>query len=131
SPRIESGVRGVRNDIDIIKHRQREAFALQIKLALELDKALVIHCRPSPDTMDAYEDIFQIMSKVKSQRSKVRFEVHCFTGTLEVAQKFVELGGYLGLNGIITFDKTGNSEQIVKNIPLSNIILETDCPYLT
>lgn len=61
----------------------------------------------------------------------LRFEVHCFTGTLEVAKQFVALGGYLGLNGIITFDKTGISEQVVKNISLDSIILETDCPYLT
>jgi len=137
------------SDVESIKKRQREAFELQIKLAFELDKALVIHCRPSSGTVDAYEDILEIVKPYLSRHSerseesqnrsfaeaqddkRLRFEVHCFTGTLEVAQKFAELGGYLGLNGIITFDKSGNSENIVKNIPLENIILETDCPYLT
>jgi TatD DNase family protein len=50
---------------------------------------------------------------------------------LATAQKFVALGGYIGLNGIITFDKTGRSEEIVKTLPLESIILETDAPYLT
>lgn len=114
-----------------IKEQQRLAFDHQIKLALELDKALVVHCRPSPGTVDAYEDLISILTEVKQQNSQLRFEVHCFTGTLEVAKQFVALGGYLGLNGIITFDKTGISEEVVKNIALDNIILETDCPYLT
>ena len=119
------------SDIVKIKEQQRLAFDQQIKLALELDKALVVHCRPSSGTVDAYEDLVEILTRVKQENSQLRFEVHCFTGTLAVAQKFVELGGYLGLNGIITFDKTGTSEEVVKNIALDNIILETDCPYLS
>jgi TatD DNase family protein len=119
------------SDIAKIKEQQRLAFDQQIKLALELDKALVVHCRPSNGTVDAYEDLVSILSEIKQQNSQLRFEVHCFTGTLEVAKQFVALGGYLGLNGIITFDKTGISEEVVKNISLDNIILETDCPYLT
>jgi TatD DNase family protein len=47
-----------------------------------------------------------------------------------VAQKFLDLGGYIGFNGIITFDKTGNMEQVVKAVPLERIVLETDSPYL-
>ncbi len=119
------------SDIAKIKEQQRAAFDQQIKLALELDKALVVHCRPSSGTVDAYEDLVAILTEVKQQNSQLRFEVHCFTGTLEVAKKFVKLGGCLGLNGIITFDKTGTSEDVVRNISLDSIILETDCPYLS
>jgi TatD DNase family protein len=118
-------------DVSTIKQRQREAFELQIKLALELDKTLVVHCRPAAGTVDAYEDVIAIITEIRSKHTELRFEIHCFTGTLEVAQKFVALGGCIGLNGIITFDKTGTSESVVKNIPLEHIILETDCPYLT
>ncbi len=117
-------------DISSVKQKQRDAFQQQIKLALELDKALVVHCRPSKGTVDAYEDVLDILTEVKSTNPNLRFEIHCFTGTQEVAQKFVELGGYLGLNGIITFDKSGNSQAVVNNISLSSLILETDCPYL-
>lgn len=118
-------------NIPEIKSRQKDSFEQQIKLAIEMDKALVVHCRPSKGTVDAYEDVLETIQEVRSKNQEVRFEIHCFTGTLEVAQKFVALGGFVGLNGIITFDKTGVSESVVKNIPLEHIILETDCPYLT
>lgn len=110
-----------------VKARQKKAFEHQMTLALELDKALVIHCRPSKDTTDAYDD----MLKILQSRSLPRFEIHSFTGTLAVAQKFIALGGFIGLNGIITFDKTGESERVVKGISLEAIVLETDSPYLT
>ncbi len=129
-------------DHDEIKSLQRAAFYDQIKLALELDKALCVHCRPSDGTVDAYEDLLQIIEQIKNPEikgtpgvwvdgSNLRFEVHCFTGDAQTALKFVELGGYIGLNGIITFDKTGRSEEVVKAVPLTSIILETDAPYLT
>jgi TatD DNase family protein len=114
-----------------VKDKQRAAFLAQVKLAQELDKALCIHCRPSASTMDAYEDIIEIIKQAKLDTPNLRFEIHCYTGDLITAQKFVELGGYIGLNGIITFDKTGRSEEVVKNLPLESIILETDAPYLT
>lgn len=125
-----------------IKQLQRAAFDEQIKLALELDKALCVHCRPSDGTMDAYEDLLEIIQEVKAPTPNpspkwggggegLRFEVHCYTGDLTTALKFVELGGYIGLNGILTFDKTGRSEEVVKGLPLESIILETDAPYLT
>lgn len=129
-------------DHDEIKSLQRAAFYDQIKLALELDKALCVHCRPADGTVDAYEDLLQIIKQIKNPEAvgtpgvwvdgnNLRFEVHCYTGDAETALKFVELGGYIGLNGIITFDKTGRSEEVVKAVPLTSIILETDAPYLT
>ncbi len=113
-----------------IKKLQRDAFEQQIKLALELDKALCIHCRPSNGTNDAYEDLLEIISNTKATNPELRFEVHCYTGDLETAKKFTKLGGFIGLNGIITFDKSGRSEDVVKNVYLEHIILETDAPYL-
>lgn len=114
-----------------IKSLQRQAFEAQIKFALEHDKALCIHCRPSEGTNDAYEELLEIITKVKSENPNLRFEVHCYTGPLDLALKFIKLGGYIGLNGIITFDKTGRSEEVVKGVPLESIVLETDAPYLT
>lgn len=114
-----------------IKKLQKDAFEAQIALALQLDKALCIHCRPSDGTTDAYEDLLAIITKVKAENPQLRFEVHCFTGDLEIAQKFVDLGGYIGINGIITFDKTTRSKEVVNGLPLEAIILETDAPYLS
>ena len=114
-----------------IKSLQRTAFNAQIKFALENNKALCVHCRPTDGKIDAYEDLLEIISEVKEQNPELRFEVHCYTGDVETALKFVKLGGFIGLNGIITFDKTGRSESVVKALPLESIILETDAPYLT
>jgi TatD DNase family protein len=60
----------------------------------------------------------------------LRFEVHSYTGSPEYLQKFLDRGAYVSFNGIITFDKTGNMEKLVKMAPLDKILLETDCPYL-
>jgi TatD DNase family protein len=118
-------------DAEEIKQLQREAFNAQIDLALELDKTLCVHCRPSDGTLDAYEDLLEIIKNVKAKNPSLRFEVHCYTGDAATALKFVELGGLIGLNGIITFDKTSRSKEVVEALPLSAIILETDAPYLS
>ena len=114
-----------------IKSLERDAFEKQIQFALKNNKALCIHCRPSEGTQDAYEDMLEIVKRVKMENPQLRFEVHCYTGNLELALEFAKLGGFIGLNGIITFDKTGRSEEVVKGLPLEFMILETDAPYLT
>ncbi len=113
---------------EIIK-KQANAFIAQINLAKELNKGLVIHCRPSAGTQDAYEDILKILDQQGTQ--DLRFEIHSFTGSPEIVKQFLQRGAYVGLNGIITFDKTGNMEAVIKEVPLERIVLETDCPYLT
>lgn len=133
--RLPGGDTNDTNSHDHIKALQKEAFLQQIKLAQKLDKALIIHCRPSKGANDAYEDVLAIISNFQflisnEGKEPIRFEVHSFTGSLEIAQKFLELGAYIGLNGIITFDKTGNMEAVVKGTPLEHIVLETDSPYL-
>ena len=59
---------------------------------------------------------------------KLRGVIHCFTGSLEEAQKFIDLGFYIGINGIIF---KFNIDEVIKQIPLDKILVETDCPYLT
>jgi TatD DNase family protein len=61
----------------------------------------------------------------------LRFVLHSYTGSFEVLEQFFQLGAYVSFNGIITFDKTGNMEKLVKNSPKERIVLETDSPYLT
>lgn len=118
-------------DFNEIKQLQEAAFQLQISLALELNKALCIHCRPSEGTNDAYEDLLKILKVVLVENPQLRWEVHCYTGPADLAKQFAELGGFIGLNGIITFDKTTRSKEVVDALSLENIILETDAPYLT
>ncbi len=99
------------------KEKQKDMFLAQADLAAELDLPVIIHCRMAHDDMIAM-----------LQTRKHRGVIHCFTGTLEQAKKYVELGFYLGINGIIfKFD----IDEVIKNIPLTHLLLETDCPYLT
>lgn len=120
--------------IEDIKQLQKDAFISQIRLAKELDKALVIHCRPSQGTQDAYEDILAILDQEFNSQipfSDFRWEIHSFTGSPAIVHEFLKRGAYVGLNGIITFDKTGNMAEVIKLVPMDRIVLETDCPYLT
>jgi TatD DNase family protein len=112
--------------IEDLKKLQIPAFEAQLKLANELDKALVIHCRPSVNTQDAYEDLITILKATPAKR----FEIHSFTSNWEICEKFLELGAFIGMNGIVSFDKTGVLKEVVEKCPLDKIVLETDAPYL-
>lgn len=97
---------------------QKQRFEKQLELAVKIGKPLIIHCR------DAHSDMIQII-----RNSTLRGVIHSFTGTLEEAKKYLDLGFYLSFNGIITF--ASQYDETVKYTPLENILLETDAPYLT
>jgi TatD DNase family protein len=115
-----------------IKVRQKEAFGLQIDLAVETKKALIVHSR------DAYDDLYDILkSRIDGIRAVI---IHSFIGSPEIAKKFVNLGCFISLNGIITYKPRkeklpGGSDpgllEAVEYIPLESILLETDAPYLS
>lgn len=132
APRGIDRVEGTGYRVEVVKQLQKDAFIEQIKLALELDKALVIHTRASKGTDDACLDVLNILiSNFQSQLQNLRFVLHSYTSSPATAQKFIDLGAYISFNGILTFDKTGNQEAVLKFTPNDRILLETDCPYLT
>ena len=100
---------------------QQEMFRLQIQLAKQYKLPIVIHCR------DAFEEVFQILEEEKGPELFGIF--HCFTGTLEQAQKAISFNMKLGIGGVVTF-KNGKINQFLKQISLDHIVLETDAPYL-
>ena len=100
---------------------QIHAFRSQIRMAIAHDLPIVIHCR------DAFEEIFEVLESEKHDRLRGIF--HCFTGTLEQAQKAISLNMKLGIGGVVTF-KNGKIDQFLNQIPLEHIVLETDAPYL-
>ncbi|TSA45700.1 TatD family deoxyribonuclease [bacterium] len=104
-----------------VRKVQREVLEQHLLLSKQVDKPVMIHCR------DAYTELAEILKHNYSGTG----DIHCFVGTWEEAKPFLEMGYYIGLNGIITFDKTGRSEEVVKNLPLESILLETDAPYLS
>jgi TatD DNase family protein len=100
---------------------QQEMFRLQIQLAKQYKLPIVIHCR------DAFEEVFHILEEEKGPELFGIF--HCFTGTLEQAQKAISFNMKLGIGGVVTF-KNGKINQFLKQISLDHIVLETDAPYL-
>lgn len=103
-----------------IKKKQKDVLQEFIKLANEVKKPLVLHC------WDAYDDLLKILKKNSVKKCGV---VHSFVGSWKTAQKFINLGYKIGLNGIITYSES--YDKLIKNIDLKNILIETDCPYLS
>lgn len=105
------------------KQKQKTILYQQIRLAEELDLPIIFHCRA------AHNDLIEILeAKNREQKRKIKAVIHCFTGNQEQAEKYLEMGFYLGFNGIIF---KLNLDEIIKKIPLDKILIETDCPYLT
>ncbi|MEE9349759.1 MAG: TatD family hydrolase [Flavobacteriaceae bacterium] len=100
---------------------QQEAFKMQINWAKEKNLPIVIHCR------DAFDEVFEVLEDVNDDELFGVF--HCFTGNLEQAKKAVSYGMKLGIGGVVTF-KNGKIDTFLNQIPLSEIVLETDAPYL-
>lgn len=102
--------------------QQIAAFKQQIAWAKSLQLPIVIHCR------DAFDEVFEVLEQ--EQGDDLRGIFHCFTGSLEQAQKVISLGFYLGIGGVVTYKNAG-LDKILPQIDLSHIVLETDSPYLS
>ncbi len=105
------------------KEEQRACFLLQIKAAQISGLPLVIHCR------DADEEVIDIL-KVEQAREKFKGLIHCFSGTESLARAAVDLDMFISLSGIITFPKAEDLREIVKNVPMESLLIETDSPFL-
>ncbi len=103
------------------KTQQQEAFATQIEWAKERNLPINIHCR------EAFDEVFEVLEQYKGEDLFGVF--HCFTGNLEQAQQAIDYNMKLGIGGVSTF-KNGKIDKFLAEIPLSNIVLETDAPYL-
>lgn len=111
---------------EVIK-KQTDVFVQHIKLAQEINKAMVIHCR------DAYRELADLIA----QNVGVRGTVHCFTGNEEEAEVLLGLGLHIGFTGVITFPPKASDPQAqerlleaVRRVPLERLLIETDAPYL-
>ena len=101
---------------------QKKIFIEQIDLANKLDLPIVVHCR------DAVGDTLQILKEHTPKRESL---MHCYGGSLESAKEFIKLGFSFSFGGVVTFKNAKNVQEVVKNIPLEKIMLETDCPYMS
>lgn len=105
--------------MDSPKKVQIDFFERQIELAKELDMPIIVHDR------EAHGDTLDIL-----RAHKPKGVVHCFSGSKEMAREVIKLGMYIGLNGVVTFKGARKSLEVVREIPLERLVLETDCPYL-
>jgi len=96
-----------------------------LHLALECNLPVIIHCR------DAFSDFFEILDQeYVVQGRHAPGVLHCFTGTVAEAEEVVARGWYLSLSGIVTFKKSLVLQEVAKRVPLENLLIETDTPYL-
>lgn len=107
--------------------RQRDTLIAQLDLAVDVKKPIILHCRV------AHDDLIEI---IKNHRATTGISppgvIHSYTGSIEHAKKFMEMGYYLGFNGIIFKTiSTINFDEIIQFVPLERMVLETDSPYLT
>ena len=106
------------------KDRQIEAFLRQLSLADKLNLPVVIHCR------DAYGDMLAILREHKNLLNNGG-TMHCYGGSIETAEALIRLGLHISVGGVSTFKNAQRLKEVLKTLPLQNLLLETDCPYLT
>lgn len=101
---------------------QRKVFVRQIDVARQMNMPIIIHDR------DAHADILDV---IKKEAKGVRGILHCFSGSLEMAKEIIKLGFYISIAGPVTFKNAAKLPEIVANVPLERLLIETDSPYLT
>ncbi|WP_077837377.1 TatD family hydrolase [Clostridium beijerinckii] len=102
------------------KDIQKDVFRSHMNLAKELNYPVVIHDR------DAHQDTLEIIKEFP----EVTGVVHCFSGSVEFAKECIKLGYYIGITGVVTFKNAKKVVEVVREIPLEKILVETDCPYM-
>ncbi len=104
--------------------KQKENFIKQIDFAVKKDLPIIVHCR------DAHKEMIEILeSKKQEYGDKLRGVIHFFSGGVQEAQKYLDLGFYFSFGGVITF--TDAYDEVIKFIPIENILPETDAPFVT
>ena len=102
---------------------QKKWFAAQLEAAKELDLPIIIHSR------DAAQDTYDMMKEAGG--SGLSAVIHCFSYEKEMAARFLDLGYYLGIGGVLTYKNARKLKEVAAFMPLDRMLLETDCPYLT
>ena len=102
---------------------QKKWFLRQLELAREVKLPVVIHSR------DAAKDTLDIMKSFHAEN--LGGVIHCFSYTKEMAREYLNMGFYLGIGGVVTFKNAKKLKEVVEYMPMEQMVLETDCPYLS
>lgn len=122
----ECGLDYFRTESDT-KEIQMRAFEAQIKLAIDVDKPLMLHIRDN-GKVEAYQDAIDILKRFKEEHPTLRGDVHFFAATTDIVDQFLDLGFTFSFTGAITYGK--NYDEVLKYIPLDRMLSETDCPFV-
>lgn len=104
------------------REKQRDWFRRQLQVAADTSLPVIIHSR------DAAADTLAIMKE--AHEKQITGVIHCFSYSAEVAEAFVKMGYFIGIGGVITFKNAKKVQEAVRRIPLEQIVVETDCPYM-
>ena len=104
------------------KEKQITSFRKHIEASIQTNAPLIVHSR------DAEQETFEILNEYKNEKLKIL--MHCFTGSKEFSVKLLTLNSYFSASGIITFKNSKDLQDTFKSIPLNNILIETDSPFL-
>lgn len=122
-----------------VKRVQKENFRSQLDLALELGLPVMIHCRDGsiPLTTDAHDDVASILEEYAEAGRPLAGDIHCFTGTIAEAERYLALGFFISFTGVITYPPNAaqkasgeTAADVVRAVPLDRLLVETDSPYL-
>lgn len=105
---------------DVPRDKQKDIFQKQIDIAKKHGKPIVIHAR------DAYEDTYSMLKKAAH-----RGIMHCYSGSVEMAKRYIEIGFEISLAGPVTFKNAKVPKMVATTIGIDHLMIETDCPYLT
>jgi len=113
---------------------QEETFRKEIELALSVNKPIIQHCRSglvAGNPRDAHDDALRIIAncQLPTTNYPLRGVAHCYSGNVEQAKQYLDLGFYLSFTGLITFNNSW--DEVIKMAPLERLMVETDCPYMT
>lgn len=117
---IAVGEIGLDYHYDTDRKKQKKLFRRQLDIAVKYNKPVIVHSR------DCIQETYDIL-----KMSNVKGIMHCYSGSVEMARKFCDLGFLLGIGGIVTFKNANRIVEVIKNIDLEYIVLETDSPYLS
>ncbi len=106
---------------DSNKEEQIKVFKDMLSMARKYNKAVVVHSR------DAIKDTYDILKDYKD----LKIDLHCYSGSLEMAKRFLDLGIKFGIGGVLTFKNSKTIKEVVEYLPLESVLLETDSPYLS
>lgn len=106
---------------------QRYWFKKQLDLAKDMNKPVIIHSR------EAAQETFDMIKEagLSERGGKGAGVIHCYSGSVEMALQYIEMGYFIGVGGVITFSNSKKLVEVVKAISLEHILIETDCPYLS